>query len=176
VTTLRAVRWNEPAAFKRAMSRQGYRPPNGWYPLLTMLGMAGCLGAMALRGEPLAGSWAVSVALLVAVAVGAAYGSPHFALLGTHFAHLVPHPVALSEAGVNHTELRGSQVVLQFWPWAEISHCTLEHLTLSGETFSVLVLHLHNGETRPIALAKDASPDEIEAVVCANGKELHRRA
>lgn len=168
-------RWKEPRAFRRAMvaaeqSRTG-RTGTWVRPVIVLVLSGVALAAMAWRNQPLAGSWPISVAVVLATAALGVYG---VSLL----ANLDPTIYFVGERGIGRQINLGAGLQHELWPWNEITHCALATREVDGTMFHVIEIHCQPGgeeATLIAALPVRARLDELEQAIRGHGCEVLTR-
>jgi hypothetical protein len=163
---MRNVRWQEPAAFKRATA-----PSLPWQVgLIVAFAVAALvLIARAVIPAPNAPGWPLMI--LIAVGSGLAIG-----LFMPWFTSLFPSEVIVSPKGVNRNGFRGMFLRIQFWPWEQIARCSVGKLDLNGQSFEVLFLEDAQGGRSAIGFGAKVPVEELDAFLQNQNKRLDRLA
>ncbi len=161
------VKWQEPAAFRKAYIREHSPPRSPWGQLLFALGI-GAVGIVPLlQGrEPMVANWPTTFGVLLLVGVMIAYGIPWLSSRNSTL-------VGLGEHGLGWNEMQGAGVRMVRWPWEYIEACSLERQTVGGTEWPVLVIESCEGEAMVFALDPKVAPEAIAEVVQAHGKPVH---
>ncbi len=165
-------RWKEPRAFRRAMvaAEQIRTGRTGtWVRPVVVLVLSGvALGAMAWRDQPLAGSWPISVAVVLATAALGVYGVSLLANLDATI-------YFVGERGIGRQINLGTGLRHELWPWNEITHCAMATREVEGTMFRVIEIHCqHAGEEQTLiaALPETARLDKLEQAIRGHGCEV----
>ena len=166
---MKPLQWQESAAFKRALEMTLYGPQNPWPPFFVASGITILmLGMSALRQQPyIADSWLWTVVVAFMIGFGFVYS-----MKGIHF--ISSRLILLANAGLIIKEFRGTAVQFTTYRWDDISHFTIEKVSLQNKVFPSFIAHLSSGERVLCGLGKKDETNQIEAAVRSRGKELRQ--